>query len=240
MIRAVFFDIYGTVAGFSPSRYELQSQATADFGIKVTPEGILKGYGAADAYMNEQNAVDPLRLRDQEGRDRLFAEYERRVLGGSGVEVAAERALEVFRRLQAIPYGLAPFDDVAPAMDELKSRGLTLGLISNIDRDGGELLRSLGLDHLVDLSVTSNEVGVEKPHPDIFNAALSRAGVGPRQAVHVGDQPKSDVEGALGVGMSAVLVDRDGNHEGYARCPRIESLRELPALVGLGAGGQGS
>ena len=59
MIRAVFFDMYGTLAGFSPSRFELQSQACADFGIRVTPEGVLKGYAAADAYMNEQNAVEP-------------------------------------------------------------------------------------------------------------------------------------------------------------------------------------
>ena len=231
MIKAVFFDMYGTVAGFKPPRYELQFEACAEFGIVVTPEGILKGYAAADAYMSEQNAAAPLRLRDREGRDRLFAEYERLVLRGSGVEVTPARALEVFRRLQQIPYGLAPFDDVVPAMERLKSKGLALGLISNIDRDGAELAESLGLASHLDLTVTSAEVGAEKPDPKIFRAALAKARVEAHEAVHVGDQPTSDVDGARGAGISSVLLDRDGNHEGFSACPRIESLEELPGLL---------
>jgi HAD superfamily hydrolase (TIGR01549 family) len=209
----------------------VQSRACADFGITVTPQGILKGYAAADAFMTEQSSSNPLRLRDREGRDRLFAEYQRLVLKGSGVEVSRERALQIFRRLREIPYSLAPFDDVAPTLDQLKARGLTLGLISNIDRDGGELAESLGLTASLDLTVTSKEVGAEKPDPAIFRAALSKAGAEPAEAMHVGDQPRSDIEGALRVGISPVLLDRDGNHLDFADCPRIESLLELPALL---------
>ncbi len=231
MIRTVFFDMYGTLAGFEPSRYEVQSQACADFGIEVTRKGILKGYAAADAYMAEQNSTSPLRLRDSKGRDRLLAEYERLVLQGSGVDVTLDRALAIFRRLRQIPYRLALFDDVVPAMKQLKCRGLTLGLISNLDRDGRELVASLGLSTYLDVTVTSAEVGAEKPHPAIFQAALDKAGAGPKEAIHVGDQPSSDVEGALGAGIAPVLLDRDGNHPRYDRCPRIESLQELPALL---------
>jgi putative hydrolase of the HAD superfamily len=231
MIKAVFFDMYGTLAGFQPSRYEVQSQACAHFGLKVTPEGILRGYAAADAYMSEQNAVRPLRLRDAHGRDELFAEYERLVLLGSGVEVTQERALAIFRRLRQTPYKLAPFDDAVPTLRRLKSMGLTLGLISNIDRDGDELADSLGLADYLDFAVTSTEVNAEKPAPPIFRAALRKAGASPEEAVHVGDQPTSDVEGALAVGVSPVLLDRDGNHTGFSRCPRIESLLELSALL---------
>lgn len=232
MIKAVFFDVYGTVAGFRPSRYEVQSQACADFGIRVTPEGVLKGYAAADVYMSRQNAANPLRLRDQRGRDRHFAEYERLVLQGSGVEVTTERALEIFRRVQNIPHDLTAFDDVVPALKQLKARRLTLGLISNIDRGGEQLAQGLGLTGQLDFTVTSAEVGAEKPHPKIFETALARAGTEPGESMHVGDQPTSDVEGALGVGISPVLLDRDGNYPGYETCPRIGSLVELPGLVG--------
>ena len=231
MIKAIFFDMYGTLAGFQPSRYEVQSRACADFGIEVTPEGILRGYAAADAYMDEQNSLSPIRLRSPDQSDEFFAEYERLVLQGSGVEVTPERALEIFRRLRQIPYKLVPFDDVVPALEQLKSRGLTLGLISNIDRDGADLAESLGLTAYLDLSVTSVEVGAEKPDPAIFRAALARAEASPEEAVHVGDQPKSDVEGALATGIRPVLLDRDGNHVDYKLCLRIESLLELPALL---------
>ena len=231
MIRAVFFDLYGTLAGFNPSRYEIQSNPCAHFGIRVTPEGILKGYALADAYMAEQNAVRPLRQRDPDGRDQFFAEYERLVLQGAGVEVTRERAWEIWCRVRQVQYELSRFEDVLPAMDLLKSQGLTLGLISNMDRDGDELAESLGLTPYLDFAVTSMEVGAEKPHPPIFLAALSKAGSEPHEAVHVGDQPTSDVEGARRVGINPVLLDRDGNHRGIQECPRIESLMELPGLL---------
>ena len=231
MIKAVFFDLYGTLAGFSPSRYQIQATACADFGIQVTPESILRGYALADAYMAEQNAVRPLRERSREGQNQFFAEYERLVLQGAGVEVSGERALEIWRRVRQVPYQLTRFDDVVPALEVLRSQGLTLGLISNMNRDGAELTRELGLAPYLDFAVTSIEVGAEKPHPPIFLAALEKAGAAPHEAVHVGDQLTSDVEGARGVGINPVLLDRDGNHTAIKGCPRIESLVELPELV---------
>ncbi len=231
MLRAVFFDVYGTLAGFRPSRFEVQSEACAQFGLRLTPEGVMSGYAAADAYMARENATKPLRLRDEEGRDRFFGEYERLILKGCGHELSAERALEIFRKVRQVPYGLAAFDDVVPTLKQLRARGLTLGMISNIDQSGEELSASLGLTDHLDLAVTSGEVGVEKPDPTIFRVALVKGCVEPDEAMHVGDQPSSDVEGALASGMAPVLIDRDGNHPWFDRCPRIHGLDELPSIV---------
>ena len=231
MIKAVTFDLYGTLAGFSPSRYEIQSTACADFDIELTPEGVLAGYALADAYMAEQNAVRPLRQRDREGRNRFFTEYERLVLTGAGVEVTDDKAFEIWRRVRQVPYELTRFEDAIPAMNALRSQGLTLGLLSNMNRNGDELAESLGLASHLDFAVTSIEVGAEKPHPPIFHAALRKAGAEPHEVVHVGDQLTSDIEGARGVGINPVLLDRDGNHKHIQDCPRIESLTELPNVV---------
>ena len=231
MIKAVFFDLYGTLAGFHPPRHEIQSEACAEFGIRLTPEGVLAGYSLADAYMAEQNATRPLRKLDPTEKDAFFAEYESRILEGAGISVSTERALDIWRRVRQVPYELARFDDVLPAMEVLRARGLILGLISNLARDGHELTESLGLAGHLDLTVTSLEVGAEKPHAPIFMAALSRAGAEPANAVHVGDQPTSDIEGARAVGINPVLLDRDGTRRDFDLCPRIESLKELPELV---------
>jgi putative hydrolase of the HAD superfamily len=231
MITAVFFDVYNTLAGFQPSRYEIQSQALADLGIQVTPEGILRGYHLADAFMSEQNATKPMRGLSREERNTFFARYEQRVLRGAGVEVSLEQAAEIWRRIREIPYGLARFDDVLPAFDLLKQQGLVLGMISNINQDGAELAESLGLTPYLDFTVTSMEVGAEKPNPPIFLKALEKANAAPEEAMHVGDQLTSDIEGARNVGINPVLLDRDGNHEGYDDCPRIETLMELPMLL---------
>ena len=231
MITAVFFDLYNTLAGFRPSRYEIQSEALADFGISVTPEGILRGYYLADAFMSEQNATKPVRSLSRDENRMFFAEYERRVLRGAGVEVSQEQAWQIWRRIRKIDYGLALFDDTIPALNACRQMGLTVGLISNMNQSGDELADSMGLLPYIDLSITSHEVGAEKPNQLIFERALERAKARPERAVHVGDQITSDVAGAVNAGINAVLLDRDGNHKGYTAQPRITGLEELPALL---------
>ena len=231
MIQAIFFDLYGTLAGFQPDRFQIQSQACAKFGIEVTPEGTLRGYALADVFMAEQNAVRPVRTLDPDQRDEFFAEYERLVIKGGGVDVSLQQAAEIWKAVREIPYQMTRFDDVLPALDLLKQQGLTLGLISNMNVPGGELAENMGLTPCLDLAVTSGEVGVEKPHPPIFHEALRRAGVAADEAAHVGDQLSSDVDGARSVGIQPVLLDRDRNHIGYRGCPRIETLMELPEMI---------
>ncbi len=231
MIRAVFFDLYNTLAGFRPSRYEIQSTALADFGISVTQSGILRGYYLADAFMSEQNATQPVRSLDREERSRFFAEYERRVLSGAGVEVSHEQAAQIWRRIRTIDYSLAAFDDSVPALQACRQAGMTVGLISNLDRAGDDIAASLGLLPHLDFIITSHDVGVEKPHPLIFEYALQRADATPNAAVLVGDQITSDINGAVNAGLHAILLDRDGNHKAYTAHPRIETLGELPAAL---------
>ena len=231
MVQAIFFDVYGTLAGFRPDRFEIQSEACSRFGIELTREGVLRGYALADVFMSEQNAVKPVRMMDDEERERFFGEYERRVLRGCGFDVTVDQAMEIWQAVRSIPYGMARYDDVLPAFDLLKQQGFTLGLISNMNASADEIVQNMGLAPYLDFVVTSGEVGVEKPHAPIFREALRRSGAAPEDTIHVGDQLTSDVAGAMNVGIGPVLIDRDGNHVGYTGCPRIETLMELPALA---------
>ena len=230
-IKAVFFDLYNTLAGFEPSRYKIQSQAAANFGITLTHKGTLKGYAEADAYMSAENATNPVRLRNQEGKDKFFARYEQLVLKGSGIKVTPEQALKIFQRVRQIPYRLVSFTDVPPVMARLKSLQLILGIISNLDQDGDKLTANLCLSNYVNFTVTSKEVASEKPSPIVFHAALTKAGVEPSEAIHVGDQLTSDIEGASKVGINPILLDRDGNHKEFDSCPRISTLLQLPEIL---------
>ncbi len=231
MLKSIFFDIYGTLAGFKPSRYEIQSKACNHFGIKVSTQGITDGYAAADEYMSQQNTRIPIRLRNQEGKNHFFAKYEQLVLKGCNVHVSSKQALKIFQHMQKIPYSLAKYPDVVKTLDELSSRGLSLGLISNLDKTGNMVVKQLGLQDYIHYPVTSQDAGFNKPHPKIFHAALNLANVHPSETVHVGDQPISDVEGALKVEIRPVLLDRDNNHKDYNICPRIRTLSELPKLL---------
>ncbi len=237
-IKAVFFDLYNTLAHFDPPPEEIQLSVGRELGLAVTPEGIARGYVAADSFMAQEEAVKPLIQRDREERRQFFGQYERLVLRGAGIELSPEEALKVFRLVQRRPLEMALYDDVLPALQALAAQKKTLGLITNINLGpaGGEssiqvMTARLGLDPYLKFAVTSQEIGASKPHPPIFLAALKKAGVQPAEALHVGDQYASDIVGARGVGIGPVLLDRADAHSDYQEGPRLQSLRELPALV---------
>ena len=98
-----------------------------------------------------------------------------------------------------------------------------MAVISNTTEEGPVHLKALDLAKYFDFLVTSFEVGYEKPDPRIFEVALERANVRPSEAIHVGNLVKADVEGARGVGITPVLIDRNSVHE-HVECVRIESL----------------
>lgn len=228
MITAVFLDLYGTLAHFQPPREEVQAQACRSFGIKVTRDGLVRGYAQADEYMGQENAgQQPLGLRTPKGLQSFFAEYEKLILTTAGVDVDLEAAGKIWTKVQQIPHSLALFDDVLPTLDMLMLKGLTLGVLSNITRDMDVLSREMGLEPYLDFTITSGEIGAGKPHPLIFLAALERAGVESHEALHVGDSYSSDIMGARGVGIRALLLDRDGLYSNVTDCPRIGSLMEV-------------
>jgi HAD superfamily hydrolase (TIGR01549 family) len=121
------------------------------------------------------------------------------------------------------------YDDALPALAALRAHGLKLGLLSNTERDLGLFVTHHGLD--VDAVLTSRLHGKTKPHDSIFRALLAQLDVAPEEAVMVGDTVEDDVEGALAVGMHAVLLDREGRYPDVEG--RLDDLRELPAALGL-------
>ena len=230
MLKAVFFDLYNTLARFYPLRENLQQQVCADYGIHVDKEDIIAGYVSADDFMARENAKFHLAKRTEQEQWDFFAEYERLILHGAGVEVPLHLAGEIFQAIRAIPYHLALYDDALPCINTLKTRGFIVGMISNIYSDLNRTCTRLGLADCLDFWVTSKEAGSEKPHPRIFELALSKAGVLPAEALHVGDQYYSDVTGARGVGITPVLIDRTGLSS-EQDCKVITGLTELSGLL---------
>ena len=136
------------------------------------------------------------------------------------------------------------FPEVPRVLAELAGRGLALAVISNWDDRLPAVLEDLGLARWFDVVVVSQEVGVEKPHPAIFEHALDRLGLAPEQVLHVGDRVREDVEGALALGMEGLLLVRPDTPEGRKVAAAsggggdLSDLASLPALLAArGAGG---
>ena len=231
MKKAVFFDLYNTLVRFWPPLDEIQQASCCELGLTLRKTDIRRGYVVADEYFNEANAEEPLALRSPEARAAFFAEYERRILLAAGVDVNLKLADQVWQMAMLIQKDFELFEDVLPALQQLKEKGFILGVVSNLRRDMNTLTKQLKLEGILDFCVTSSEVGAEKPYPPIFRAALDRANVDAADAYMVGDQYKADVQGAKAVGITPVLLDREGLRGDVIDCKRISSLSELEGLL---------
>jgi putative hydrolase of the HAD superfamily len=162
----------------------------------------------------------------------IFVRYTSRIIeemGGSGPRVE-ECARHIYAEWAACQHFFL-YDDVPPVLRELSSRGLKIGLISNSHRCLTSFQEHFELDGLVTTAVSSSEHGYMKPHPSIFEAALTLTGVRAEESMMVGDSLAHDIAGARAVGMRGVLVHRSQDPAPPADVPVIRSLTELPSLV---------
>lgn len=227
MIKAVFFDLYNTLVHYEPPQEELQAAALKELGIDVSPEVLRRPIVAADELIYNEIARRPLSDRSQEEKMALYIRYQETVLREAGIKYDQKLVLGLLGKMQQIKMNLVLFDDVAPALTDLKSRGIILGLISNVEQDMTETLTRLGLPSWLEIIVTSQDASASKPRPEIFQEALRRAGAQPPEAIYIGDQYQVDVIGANGAGMKGILLDRRGYYEDITDCPRINSLSEV-------------
>ena len=95
------------------------------------------------------------------------------------------------------------------ALDALRSK-YRLAVLSNFDHGPTveAALAGFGIHDRFEVIVVSADVGWRKPHPEIFRETLRRMGIGPDQAIFVGDTPEADVLGPQGVGMDVIWIDR--------------------------------
>jgi putative hydrolase of the HAD superfamily len=153
-----------------------------------------------------------------------------------GAPVNGELAEALFAAFSD-PAGYRLFDDVRPALDELARRGVKLGVVSNFEPWLEDVLALQGVDHLFAAVAISGRLGVAKPDPEIFEAALAQAGAEAAATVHVGDQPVNDVAAAQAVGITPVLIDRFARHPEPNGVHRVESLDGFVELISGGFGG---
>ncbi len=230
-LKAVFFDVYGTLAGFDPPREQIQAQAAGKFGLKVTREGIDAGYHMADEFMTRQNSLKPIRKMNGNEQWAFFSRFEQLVLKGAGHEVELSLAGEIWAEIRKQEYHIALFPDVIDGLSRLRQSGLIVGVISNMNSGSQELCDDMGLTGHVEVAVTSGETGVEKPDKRIFEAALTKARVSAEEAIFVGDQIESDIHGAENAGLTPVLIDRYNGHADYERHHRVTDMASTIALI---------
>ena len=224
---AVVFDLFGTlVYEFPRVDWDEWLETTAAV-LEAEPEAFAGAWHATA-------------IERQTGAAGAIDENLRTVAARAGawptdaqVAEALEARAELYRKW------FVPRPGAEEILRGLRERDVPAAMISMCAPDTPAMWRSSSLAGLIDVEVFSCEVGLRKPDPEIYLAAIERLGVEPNACLYVGDGAYAELTGASSVGMYAVLIRDPAEAEVEALRPEAEEwsgptiahLSEIGALV---------
>ena len=211
-IRAVTFDVGGTLIQPWPSVGHVYAEVASRNGLQLSPELLSRRFAKAWKDFESFNYT-----KEDWGRmvDLTFQ-------GLAPTPPSLTFFDQLYSRFSAAEVWHI-FPDVHPALKMLRSRGLKLAVLSNWDERLRPLLHSLEMDRYFEEIVISCEVGEAKPSAVIFSRTAEALRLRPGEILHVGDDPIADVGGARAAGFKTVFLDRAGLRDSG----RVRDLRGL-------------
>lgn len=225
-ITVVTFDAGGTLLRPHPSVGAIYREVALNYGCDHPADVLDHRFRAAFRTVSKDDSV-----LDPEARER---DFWRQVVSRTIADPTLERPEDFDAFFGELWETFAhasrwrEFDGAVTMLQDLKSRGYRLGIISNWDHRLHTVLEESGLNSLFEVVVISTEARCEKPDPEIFRVAENAFGVEPVQCLHVGDSQKHDVVGAVAAGWNSLFVRHDGGPAGEGE---VGCLSQIPGLL---------
>jgi len=234
--QAVFFDVGNTLLFPYPSVSHVCEEILRSAGHVRDLDAIESVMPLVDQYYEDRYRDDDAFWTSEEETSGVWVGMYSLLCRRLGIEERAEELAMAVYDAFGSPQRWRAWDDVRPAFVRLRDRGVHVGVISNWDRRLPGLLDGLGLTDIVEVVVSSADVGLRKPDPRIFELACERLGVQAARSAHVGDHVYADVLGARTAGLVPILIDRRGDTSPPPGTPVISTLDELDRVLDEGAG----
>ena len=224
--KAVFFDVGGTLIRVHPSVGDVYAKHARAFGFSGTADELNKEFrsqwkkmGGIESLGNKSGAE----VEEKFWKDLVFEVFQ--PFGGlDRFDKYFKLIFEVFRDGS----NWKIYEDVKESniFENLKEQNVVLGVISNWDSRLTPTLENLNLADNFKFILPSAVVGSAKPDKKIFEEALRLSGVKPHEACHIGDEVKTDIDGARNIGIHAILLDRENRFDDSIT-PKVRSFMEL-------------
>jgi len=239
ILRAVIFDLGGTLMYERNSWYSVNAKADEALTLYLRQQGLELNLSTFPIEFRRR-LDEYFRQREQDLLETTYSFVLRDVLTDKGYQDIPEDILRnALDRLFSITQTNWLLEqDTLPALKKLEQDGYRMGLISNAgdDKDVQQLVRKFGITGYFDFILTSAACSYRKPHPRIFELALSNWYFLPSEAVMVGDNLDADIRGAKGAGLLGIWLSRraGSNPEGRDKVQpdaSVSTLSELPAIL---------
>jgi len=222
-IKAVFFDFGDTLVSLTPPKEELFLRAAVSIGLKLDIESVRMAYRIVDFC----HKYSSLRITDLRGRDDFYRKYNKKLCAALGISSCFSDLHPLLLRSFKDQKRWELIEDVPQVIRSLDEAGIPLAIVANWDRALASLVEKLGILELFSSIVSSQEVGAEKPDPEIFNKALNDVSLSVENdlVLYVGNDYQLDIQSARTAGLIPVLIDRCRDYL-HADCMRFDSMEQ--------------
>jgi len=246
MVQAIVFDLFDTLVDLHMER--IQRVEVAGLWVGGTSRALFEALRDHDEALDFEHFARTLHRVDAEFRQSRYAkglelptlERFETLLGRLALEVPGLAQVLTDVHMAGLRAQVRLVDHHGPLLARLRKRA-RLALCSNFSHSATaiSILEEAGLREHLDVVVVSDEIGIRKPRPEIFHATLEALGVGPEEALHVGDNLSADVGGAAALGIRTAWITRRisepeellARHDGPSPDHRIADLAELEMLL---------
>lgn len=226
-LRAVWLDLDDTLWDFKANSRVALRQLYEQAGLNRWFTGVEDWIAR---YEQHNHALWAQYNRAEVTKDYLMAERFSRPLSDVGCTEAVELAARFDTWYLDL---LAECRELVPGAVELltwlREQGYLIGVLSNgFTQVQHRKMSNSGLSPLVDAVVLSDDIGVNKPDVRLFDYAARQLGVKPGECLMVGDNPDTDIAGALAAGWQAIYFDRSGGEStGVCTVDSLEKIKNL-------------
>ena len=221
----IFFDLDHTLWDFETNSRQTISEAIEHFGLEVNPKNFIPVYERLNEHywgLYREGKIEKAELRII----RFSKTFEKFDIND---EVLTEDFCSFY--IEEGPKKKTLFPNAIEVLDSLKETH-EMHLISNGFKEVQSVkLAHSGLDKYFEKPIISEDVGVKKPHPDIFHFAMSSTGSEPDSSMMVGDNMEADIKGAHAVGMTTVHFNPHNHRHNFKPHHVINDLKEILELV---------
>jgi putative hydrolase of the HAD superfamily len=240
-LRAVIFDLGGTLMYERNAWQPVNAKADEALTKYLREQGLEINLSTFPVEFRRR-LDEYFTQREQDMFETTYSFVLRSLLADKGYGDISENILRnALDRLFAVTQtNWTAEEDALPTLKKLQGNGYRLGMISNAgdDKDVQQLAKKLGIASYFDFILTSAACSYRKPHPRIFELALSNWYFLPTEAVMVGDNLDADIRGAQNAGLYAIWISRRAGEQTEDQLhaqpdASLSSLSELPAALDL-------